>query len=230
MVKVSPLNVEKLYTISVLNLKYSNVEINQAIYGLFSKKVLFEDSKITKDSVLNNDTRNKIYEYVFNNPGAHLRDIQKNLDLSPHQTAWHLRMLEKFEYIRRKRFKNKITYFDFKINSELDNNILLLRDDKIFRILEYILLEPGINLNILAKKSKLKSQIVQDFLFNLQEIDLIKEVRENNDLIYFAKINEIEPFLRILKVPESKIEKYKKIGHEIQKNFEIENLIGNAAL
>ena len=229
MIQISPLNVEKLYTISILNLKYSNLEINQAIYNLFLKKVLFEDSKLTKDSVLNNETRNEIYEYVLNNPGSHLRDIQQSLNLFPHQTGWHLKMLEKFEYLRSKPYKNKITYFQFNTNPELDEFILLLRNKQIFRILEYILLEPGINLNILAKKVKLKSQIVKEIVFNLQELDLIYELNDD-DLKYYANIIEIEPLLRLLNISESKIKKYKKIGNEHQKNIQISNIIGSIAI
>jgi predicted transcriptional regulator len=43
--------------------------------------------------------RRDIYEYIRHRPGAHLSAIQRRFELSPGETTYHLRVLEKSEYI-----------------------------------------------------------------------------------------------------------------------------------
>lgn len=47
-----------------------------------------------KDVVLQNDTRRKIYNYILENPGAHLK-ICRELNVSVSTATWHLKILEK---------------------------------------------------------------------------------------------------------------------------------------
>ncbi len=211
LLKIGPINIERLYTISILNLRYDNSEISQAIYQLFSKRILVKGSKITKDTALKNQIRNKIFEYISSNPGSHFREIQRTLDLSIHQTIWHLEMLEEFGFIRKNKISNKITYFNFKINPELFKSIFMLRDVSFLRVLKNILLEPGIDLNTLAKNAKIKAEVVENITFNLQSLDLVFGALEKDTLRYFGKMEKIEPILKILKVPEVKIKKYREI-------------------
>ena len=209
---MGPINIERLYTISVLNLRNDKSEISQAIYQLFSKRILVKGSTITKDTLLKNDIRNKIFEYISNNPGSHFREIQKTLELSIHQTIWHLEMLEEFGYIRKNRIKNKVAFFNFNINPELYKSIFMLKDTSCLRVLKNILLEPGIDLKALAKNAKIKSEVVEDIVFNLRTLGLIFEEVGKDTIRYFGRMENIEPVLRILKVPEAKINKYKEVG------------------
>ncbi|MFX1450185.1 MAG: winged helix-turn-helix transcriptional regulator, partial [Promethearchaeota archaeon] len=91
--KNKPLNLEELYSIAIKEIKESKNDISQAIYQLILNNFIIEGSKITKDMVLENNTRNAIFEYIYEKPGSHLREIRDILNLSPRLVSWHLKML-----------------------------------------------------------------------------------------------------------------------------------------
>ncbi|MFX0139922.1 MAG: winged helix-turn-helix transcriptional regulator, partial [Candidatus Hodarchaeota archaeon] len=161
------MSIEELYNISIRTLKIfkneieSEKKINEAIYQLIAKKIIIRGTKLTKDSVLQNVKRKNIYRYISKNPGSHQREIRENLNLNPQLAAWHLKMLEKFDFIRKNRIKNKLIYFNSYVDPILDEKIFTLKDSKNFKILENILLDPGITLNELAKKIKISSEKVE---------------------------------------------------------------------
>ncbi len=225
LLKVGTINIERLYTVSILHLKYPRNEIDQAIYQLFSKKILIKDTKITKDDLLKNDTRRKIFEYIIKTPGTYLREIRNKLNITPHQAAWHLQMLQKFRFIRKTRINKKIAYFEININPEYDKPIFLLRETRNLRILEKILLEPGISLNNLAKRVKIKALAIKYIVFYLQKLNLVYEIIEDNSPKYFGMIENIEPILEILKVPKVTILKYREIRSDFQKGIGLNNPI-----
>ncbi|MFX1450502.1 MAG: hypothetical protein ACFFCM_06655 [Promethearchaeota archaeon] len=160
-------------------------------------------------------------EYISNNPGSYLRQIRKDLNLTPHLTAWHLKILKKFTYIRTKRIKNKVFYFDFKINPEFDNQICILRERRNFEVLESILLNPGIFVDKIQKLVPLKLLIIKNIVVDLKELNLIDEIGEGGKVKLLGNMNIIEPILTILKIPEPKIKLYKDIELNYQKKLEI---------
>lgn len=214
MIKKGPLSIEELYSESIKNLKISKNKnekeriINKAIYQLIAKKIIIKGTKITKDSVLQNKNRKKIFEYIFSNPGTHLREIQKILKLTPQISAWHLQMLEKFDFIRAKRIKNKIVYFDREIDPKFDKALFILKNPNHFRILENILLEPYITVNDLAKKVRINSEKVKKVILALIELNFVNKGNDDKSTEYYCKLKNIIPILKMLKFPESKIVKY----------------------
>ncbi|MFX0134916.1 MAG: winged helix-turn-helix transcriptional regulator [Candidatus Hodarchaeota archaeon] len=161
-----------------------------------------DGSKLTKDSILKNNTRNKIFKYILKNPGAHLREIRDKLNLSPHQAAYHLIRLEQFNFIRKTRINYKVAYFNSKINPKFDKSIFAIKDEINFKILKYVLLEPDIKLDNLVKKVQLKLRKVKKIIFNLKESDLIDEIIEHGQIKYRANKKNFDSVLKILKFLE----------------------------
>jgi predicted transcriptional regulator len=56
-------------------------------------------SRLKKDDVLNNETRQRIMNYIDSNPGVHFKFIQKSFNLASGSAAYHLSVLEREEYI-----------------------------------------------------------------------------------------------------------------------------------
>jgi hypothetical protein len=104
LVQKKPLEVDTLYREARKKLDYPVEEINQTIYELILKKILIPEKKIVKTQVLANNKRDAIYRYILNNPGTHLREIRDELNLQPHLTNLHLKVLESFNYIYRKKY------------------------------------------------------------------------------------------------------------------------------
>ena len=105
------LNIKELHKTAKKELSYSENKISKTIYKLVLNKLIIPGKKITINSVLTNDKRNNIYTYIKNNPGAHLREIRDNLDSNPQITNWHLKVLENFEFIRRRKYTKYRVFF-----------------------------------------------------------------------------------------------------------------------
>ena len=73
--------------------------IRTILKSLLKKKLIIERSKFIKDEVLENDNRERVYNYIKNNPGVYFNQIAKKLLLSNYILAWHIKMLFQFNFI-----------------------------------------------------------------------------------------------------------------------------------
>jgi len=228
--KKKPLNTEELYSIAKKKLKYPDEEISVAIYKLVLNKYLVKKTKISKDNILENEIRNRIFKYISEHPSTHLREIRDSLKLSPYNAAWHLQMLEKFNLIQKYRISNKVVFFNSNIKSEFYDFIYELKQETNFKTIETILLSPGIEINILANKLQLGSRKVENIISKLQENDWVYEIIEGEKTKYFAKLSKLEPILRHLNISEERIKEFKEIEAEYQRQLETKPLTRKPAV
>lgn len=57
-------------------------------------------TKLNREAVLDNFTRGRIYEHIRMNPGEHFSGLKKTLELRSGSLTYHLRVLEKEDYIK----------------------------------------------------------------------------------------------------------------------------------
>ena len=76
-----PLNMEVLYTIAKRRLNIPRKGLLSIIQLLFNSKVLVEGSKYTKETVLSNPLRKRIYNFILRNLGTHFSLIRKEVML-----------------------------------------------------------------------------------------------------------------------------------------------------
>ncbi len=222
--KKGQLSIKELYWSSISQLKHDSYKVSQAIYQLIMKNYIAKKIPLTKDSVLENDIRSKIFIYITNFPGSNFMELQNNLKIPAGQIAFHLKMLMEFEYIRTNKIEEKIFYFDVGINPKYDRLILALKSTYNFKILEIILLNPKIGLINLASKANMEAGIVKDILKKLLELNFISEMKEAKEHVFIGNIQELEPLFKILKVPKSKMEKYEESQKTPAKKEEIKFL------
>jgi DNA-binding MarR family transcriptional regulator len=91
-------------------------------------------TRLNREALLDNFTRGRIFEHIRTNPGLHYRAIKENLGLSNGSLAYHLRVLEKEEYIQSKSdgLCKRFYPMGMKITSGQSNNIQELILDKIY--------------------------------------------------------------------------------------------------
>ena len=100
------------------SININQVGIKKIIISLLKKKKIVEGSTLTSDEILNNTIRKRIYDLINENPGIIFHRIKTELDLSNAVGAWHLSILERFEYIRTLVFDNHEIYLNPDINLE----------------------------------------------------------------------------------------------------------------
>jgi predicted DNA-binding transcriptional regulator len=70
------------------------------------------------------DNRSRIYEYIKNKPGSHLREISKELIIAMGDTQYHLGILEKSGLVKSKRIGIYKVYYPVSILEGREESIL----------------------------------------------------------------------------------------------------------
>jgi len=162
-----------------------------SIVFLISKKEYFQYLKrrtvyiekgahrLSLDEVLENENRNKIIEFILNEPGIHFNELLRKTGLAAGNLVWHLDILQTYKIIGKKRVGNFIAYFPYYQKNPLSNIDLKLQKSKLtLEILEMIEEKPGIWNNLITKKFKVDHKTIYYHLNKLNELGLIKFEKE----------------------------------------------------
>jgi predicted transcriptional regulator len=95
---------------------------------------------MVKKDILVLGSRHKIYNFISENPGSHLRDISRKLNIPKSTLSYHLRFLEKRELIELKNENNRFRYFIAKKYGRFDKKILDLFQEDVPRTIILLLL------------------------------------------------------------------------------------------
>ncbi len=158
------LDLEDLCTQSVRFLHdYTQSALQQTIESLSRKNVLFDGSALTRETVLNNETRRRILDIIRERPGIHLSTIRKAIEIGSRTAMVHLRVLERFQMIRAERYNNIKAYFDYILPKENDLFYHYLQKGKMREIYSAVLSQPGISMVEIA--SSFRDSIPQPTLY-----------------------------------------------------------------
>ena len=130
-----PLTTERLYNTAKNRLNLTRRGLLSIIQFLFDKKILVEGCRYTKESLLLNPYRKKIYNFIQNNLGAHFSLIKKGAlsgkdnKGSPGQLIWHLEKLLKFKYIKRLKVGKFMLFLPIDIDDNVGQIYFILRDE-----------------------------------------------------------------------------------------------------
>ncbi|GAH32581.1 unnamed protein product, partial [marine sediment metagenome] len=168
------LNIDTLYYRAKKRLKIPRKGLNAIIQFLINDKILVNRSKFTKRTVLSNETREIIFNFIQQNIGAHFSLIKNawtiNGELgSPGELIWHLDMLMKFNYIKKLTLKNYTIFLPIEIDDESGKIYFLLQDEIYRKILNHLI----------SNDSQERSQIY-------------KSLGENRGTIYYRIQNLVE--------------------------------------
>ena len=118
---------ETLYDKCVKQFPNQERDVLISINKLMNLKYLVQGTKLSKDELLQNQTRSRIYQFIRKHPGIHFREIFNSLSAGG-STRRHLFMLKKFGFIRDRKYLNKICYFLDESDETEDLKYIILRD------------------------------------------------------------------------------------------------------
>ncbi|NHJ47973.1 MAG: winged helix-turn-helix transcriptional regulator [Asgard group archaeon] len=153
------------------------------------------NANITKDTILKNYTRAKIFTLIKTKPGIHYNEIVKNLELSRGQTTWHLRYLERYDMIKRMKTKQFVIFYpNDGVIDENESNIqlVLMKSETRNRIFDCIIENPGITQNNLMHKLNISQSKLAYHLIILEDLDIIYIQKKGRIRFYFVNKNEIQ--------------------------------------
>jgi len=124
-----------LFKIAKRKLKYTSEKLFSIINLLFQNKILVEGSRFTRTSILYNEYRTQIYEFIRKYPGAHFSIIKENIfgkennpKGSTGQFVWHLEALIKFNYLKKLEVKKYSIFLPVEMDKDLGIFFFWLRD------------------------------------------------------------------------------------------------------
>lgn len=125
------------------------------------------------------ENRRLIFNYILNNPGSHLREISRDLDIHLSTLRYHLDYLEKKEVIVCQKENNlKIYFASGKLSADQKNLASLLRQKRFRDIILTIIDSPGSS----------SSQIGDMLSINPSTASKYINILEDRGIIYHEKV------------------------------------------
>jgi len=166
------------------------VIILTVIYGIGSESTKYSMfgvfvplySKMMREDILSHATREKVYHFVKNHPGEHYRSILESLDLKNGTLSYHLKTLEKREFIVSRKDGPYRRFFLHGVQAQKKVYINGLRK----KIYDFILKNPGLSQKEIAKILKCTSPTVNYHVNNMVNQGLVDITRKGRETHCFA--------------------------------------------
>ncbi len=144
---------------------------------------------VTRENVLENETRASLYEFLEEKPGTHLRGIAEQLDLSTTNVLWHLRKLEDADLVKGKKLEGYKVFYPVK-EGELGQRkamaMSVLRNENARGILEYVAVEPGAHQRQIARALDVNHGTVRWHLRKMMKTGLVSKIERDHAIQYYV--------------------------------------------
>jgi len=138
-----------------------------------------------KEEALALENRRRIYEFILDNPGLHLRTISRDLGMKMGTLRHHVDYLEKQGILSSKKEGNLKIYFIAGKLSAGDRNISPLLQQKRFRdIILITIIHPGLTHKEIAKRLGLKPSTLSKYVKILEKRNIIYHERFEKERRY----------------------------------------------
>jgi len=173
----------KLKIVSI-DLNYRAIE--EILRSLVKKKIIREGTKLSRDEILNNETRKKIYEFIIKNPGVYFNRIVREIELNKAVVIWHINMLEKFAFIRREDFENHDIFFEVNIDEKNNRFRFIMAKEKSKRIIEFLKkYDYGITKTHLSTELGMHHNTISKYLRMLEDFNVVIKKKTYKKTLYF---------------------------------------------
>ncbi|MFX1275305.1 MAG: hypothetical protein ACFFBP_08920 [Promethearchaeota archaeon] len=188
------LKIKTLYDKAIKSLDIPGSAILEILEVLTNKKILIDGSKHTRDTILFNLYRKRIYKVINEQKGATFSFLRETIFTqssgSAGQLLWHLKMLLKFNYIKKIKIGNYSVFLPIEMEDDLGKLHFYMKDELNRKIIELLLHNNKITKTTIYKKINFKRENVNYRL---------KILLENNILRYYDELKKeisISPYMK----------------------------------
>jgi predicted transcriptional regulator len=137
------------------------------------------------NEALNLESRRRIYEFIATNPGTHVREMERGLDMQPGMLSYHLGYLEKRKLVRSEDDGHRKMFFLIDHFIEKDRRTLgALRQESPRRILMHLLVNGPTNFQNLQKEMGVAKSTLSYHLKRLRGIKVIEVTKIEREMVY----------------------------------------------
>ncbi|TFF89795.1 MAG: hypothetical protein EU548_06290 [Promethearchaeota archaeon] len=192
--------IEKIITYIIARFRLNKININKegikiAIDSLIDKNYIVEGSKLSREDILDNPTRLKIFLYVLKNPGCYFNKIINELNIPNNVGIWHINMLLKFRFIKSGVFLNHDLYYFPTLDFKKVKLIHFLSKKRTKRIISHLKDKiNGINKTKISEELNMHPNTVTKYLDILESFKLVKKKKVGRSIMFSltTKIDELK--------------------------------------
>jgi len=140
-----------------------------------------------KDKVLENEHRRTIYNYVKENPGLHMRELQRQLDIPLSTLEYHLDYLEKKDILSQEDDRRYCRYFSEEHTEEEKTLLSALRQKRLREIILLVLSDGNLCFKDLIKDVSIAESTLSHYLKLLTEREILVKERLGTETCYRLK-------------------------------------------
>ncbi|MBN1800015.1 MAG: right-handed parallel beta-helix repeat-containing protein [Candidatus Lokiarchaeota archaeon] len=186
-----------------LNSRFAKASINvnadgvrKIMRSLVEKNIVVEGSILTRENVLENENRKVVFELIKTNPGVHFNKLVKKSRLPRTVVRWHLKMLERFEFVRVEKMGNQHAYFDVLKSYDNAEIIHFLSQKKTRAILEYMLsCSEGCHFTEMRQELGMHYNTIKKYLKKLESFDIVSKGNKVYYHINKKKLKELDEMI-----------------------------------
>ena len=171
--------------------------IELIIKSLIKRRVIIPGTKLMRSDIIENPTRNEIYEYIKQNPAKNINEVMKAHNLGSNLALWHLSALEKFQFIRSKKIRNQCIFFQFDSDPKFDELLYYMTNDIVQSIITFMQNETLLKITEIADGLKKNHNTIKKYLEALIDLKLVEIEKEKSRDLY--KLNK-ERYLKTVKL------------------------------
>jgi len=158
-----------------------------------------EERKEEEEQSQFQSNKGRIYQYIDNNPGCHLRKISKDLGLAMGDTQHHLKTLEKTSLVKSRRIGVFRRYYTVSIYGERLESLLATLGQEVPRdIILYLIENPGANQSEIAHYKDFSAPTINWHMSRLMGKGLVRSRKQGKFVNYYVEGN-VKDITSILK-------------------------------
>ena len=183
--------------IPFISSRFAKASINISVHGIKSilqslvkKNLVIDGSRLTREKVLLNENRKKIYDHILHHPGDYIYRIAKKTKLSITVVEWHIDILLKFNFITRRKIKNQEVYYEEGNEQELNETIHFIKKDKSKKIIKYFLHDnDGVTKTRISKELNMHYNTINKYFDKLERMSILQKKKLANMTIFFLNMD-----------------------------------------
>lgn len=177
-------------------------------------------AKTERDRLLDNESRDRIFQAIRNNPGINLSQIHRLADLGWGVTVYHLKMMEKNGLVFAETSARDKCFFenDPKFRALRTAISAIANRESAQRIAEAVVAHPGLSQRDLIGATGLTQRTVSYYVSRLTRQDLLETTRDGN----FTRYRPTEPLVDALRMIDPAVERLDVTGPALTPTHQIE--------
>jgi len=151
---------------------------------------------MVEEANLEIESRRRIYDFILSSPGAHLREMQRALEMPMGVLGHHLNYLEEHEIVSAKMDRYYKRYYPSEMGAREKTFLSALRQERPRAIVLFLILNPDRSHRELVVKFGLSPSTLTFYLKDLEQKGVVRRTKSGRESLF--AVEPVEEVVRVL--------------------------------